>query len=260
MRLRHHHDELELNLVLRGTAAYLLGDRVYHLERQSLLWLFPEQEHLLADQSPDYEMWVVVFKPELVRRTCGDSAEARPLIQADPAGWFCRRLSRPQAGRLDTVFTEIEAAVGDAAFINAGLAYALMAAWAAFRSGEDIPPGTAVHPGVECAVQALRQGLHATDLPRLAHRCGLSASHLSRLFKKQVGIPLVEFRNRQRLERVLSACDRPRGPTLLGAALDAGFGSYAQFHRVFKRIMGCGPVAYRRLGVQAGSDHERVSP
>lgn len=33
---------------------------------------------------------------------------------------------------------------------------------------------------------------------------------------------------------------------MLEAALAAGFGSYPQFHRVFKRVVGCSPVDYRR--------------
>jgi AraC-like DNA-binding protein len=33
---------------------------------------------------------------------------------------------------------------------------------------------------------------------------------------------------------------------MLDAALEAGFGSYPQFHRIFKRVMGRSPGKYRR--------------
>jgi AraC-like DNA-binding protein len=33
--------------------------------------------------------------------------------------------------------------------------------------------------------------------------------------------------------------------TLLEAALSAGFGSYPQFHRVFRQVTGCSPAEYR---------------
>jgi AraC-like DNA-binding protein len=32
---------------------------------------------------------------------------------------------------------------------------------------------------------------------------------------------------------------------MLAAALEAGFGSYPQFHRIFRRVMGCSPGEYR---------------
>jgi AraC-like DNA-binding protein len=243
---RHHHDELELNLVTRGTGDYLLGERTYGLRRHALVWLFPGQEHLLVNQSPDYQMWILVFRQGLVERTCAGVQHARALVEDDPAGWFCHRLAVPQAERLDLLFEELIGARDDTPRFNAGLTYALLATWDAFRLGEEIPPGATVHPAVEQAVVSLRRGDARSDLPSLAKRCGLSPGRLSRLFTAQIGMPIVEFRNRQRIERVLASVGPASGPTLLDAALDAGFGSYPQFHRVFRRVMGCSPTAYLR--------------
>ena len=69
---------------------------------------------------------------------------------------------------------------------------------------------------------------------------------MSRLFKQQTGVALVDFRNRQRVEKFLDFYGTGQRRTMLDAALEAGFGSYAQFHRVFKRVRGCSPVEHRR--------------
>ena len=37
-----------------------------------------------------------------------------------------------------------------------------------------------------------------------------------------------------------------RGVKMTSAALDAGFGSYPQFHRVFRERMGCAPAEHAR--------------
>jgi transcriptional regulator GlxA family with amidase domain len=66
------------------------------------------------------------------------------------------------------------------------------------------------------------------------------------LFAQHTGVTIVEFRNRQRIERFLALYGSGHRHDLLSAALAAGFGSYAQFHRVFRRIMGCSPAEYRR--------------
>jgi len=84
----HHHAELEINLVLRGTAMYLLNDRRYEISRHTLIWLFPAQEHVLLEQSPDYEMWIMVWRPILVRRLCA-TTDTKLLRQSNPVGDFC---------------------------------------------------------------------------------------------------------------------------------------------------------------------------
>ena len=69
---------------------------------------------------------------------------------------------------------------------------------------------------------------------------------LDGLFKQQAGISLTAFRQRKCLERFLRLYGRGARYTLLQAALEAGFGSYAQFHRVFGSVMRLSPAAYRR--------------
>jgi transcriptional regulator GlxA family with amidase domain len=68
---------------------------------------------------------------------------------------------------------------------------------------------------------------------------------LSRIFKEQIGVSISQFRNQQRLQRFLSLYGRGRHTTALAAALEAGFGSYAQFNRVFREQTGRSPSARR---------------
>jgi AraC-like DNA-binding protein len=74
----------------------------------------------------------------------------------------------------------------------------------------------------------------------------LSPARLSRQFKIQVGLGIAEYRSRARLERFLELYREGRPITALAAALEAGFQSYAQFHRVFRRLMGQSPAEFRR--------------
>ncbi len=83
------------------------------------------------------------------------------------------------------------------------------------------------------------------DRRRLARRLGTTADKLGRAFKTTLGETLRDYRNRIRLSNFFSMVD-PAGRNLLGAALDAGFGSYAQFHRVFRQHLGCSPIEYLR--------------
>jgi len=241
----HHHAELEFNLVTRGTGTYLLKDRKYQLNKHALVWLFPEQEHVLLHQSPDFEMWIAVFKPELVARVCTVESD-RVLLDPDPPGHYCRRLPDAQTARRHDLYQQVLDAHDQANLFNAGLAYVLLATWRGYLEAEDIPAGDDIHPAVEKAARLIRDETDAASLTDLAQRAGLSPSRLSRLFKQQTGVSLVDFRNRKRIERFLALYGGGQRKTMLAAALEAGFGSYPQFHRVFRQVMGCSPAEYRR--------------
>jgi AraC-like DNA-binding protein len=240
----HHHAELEFNLVTRGAGLYLLAGRKYQIRRGDLLWLFPAQEHLLVEQSPDFEMWIGVAKPRTVRRIAIDS-NARVLQRANPAGEYCRRLPQPGLAGLETLIAGVASLREHPGLFNAGLGYALLAAWHQFERAADVPIHD-VHPAVERAARLIRDKSNTLGLDELARLSGLSAPRLSRLFKQQTGIALVDFRNRQRVEKFLALYGTGQRLTMLDAALESGFGSYPQFHRVFKRVMGCSPGDYRR--------------
>ena len=79
----------------------------------------------------------------------------------------------------------------------------------------------------------------------IAAALDISLSRLARVFKSEMGMSLVEYRNRLRLDRFSVLLDRGR-TNLLEAALAAGFGSYAQFHRVFRALRHVTPREYLR--------------
>lgn len=74
----------------------------------------------------------------------------------------------------------------------------------------------------------------------IAAQLDISPSRLARVFKTQVGMSMVEYRNRLRLDRFAGLLEGGRAD-LQGTALAAGFGSYAQFHRVFRALRGTAP-------------------
>lgn len=257
----HRHAELEVNLVVRGTATYLLGERRYALTPGTLTWLFPGQEHILVDQSADHELWWAVFRPQLVARIA-TAPHIQPLVQDDPVEPYSRHLSTAYTRRLQTLFSEVRAAEPrDRALANTGLAYLLMVAWRAFLDSNDVVDSEDVHPGIRTVVRVLQTDPNAGDLAELARSAGLSATHLSRLFKAQIGISLSRYRIQQRLHRFLLGYGNGERTTALTAALAAGFGSYAQFYRVFRHETGRTPSTLRPKQVLGlGPSTQNVAP
>ncbi len=105
------------------------------------------------------------------------------------------------------------------------------------------------HPLVRAATRLLVND-PTLSCAALAAELRVSTTTLARTFKRQAHTSIVDHRNELRLARFLGRVDA-RGGNLLEAALGAGFGSYAQFHRVFRARFGKTPREYlsdRRLG------------
>ena len=241
----HSHQELEMNLVLTGRARLLFRDRTYILAPNALAWMFPGQPHLLIDRSPDFAMWTAVFHPRMYDRI-HPASDAFPFRREDPDEHLCRRLLADDAERLARMLRELGALdlnTGQSIF-NSGLLHWLLIAWARFSSGADILPADILHPAVERALTAL-QGPHPPqDLSALARHAGMSANHLGQLLRTQTDMGFNALRNQVRLNRFFVLFARHPERTMLDAALAAGFGSYAQFHRVFKAQQGQSPRAW----------------
>jgi AraC-like DNA-binding protein len=75
----------------------------------------------------------------------------------------------------------------------------------------------------------------------LAKQLRVSKSHLTRTFRRVADTSIVDYRNELRLAEFLNQINTK---PVLGAALGAGFGSYAQFHRVFRARFGKTPREY----------------
>jgi AraC-like DNA-binding protein len=94
-------------------------------------------------------------------------------------------------------------------------------------------------PRVKSVLRALQENPRSSG-EYLARQLSISPGHLARSFKVEVGMSLVEYRNRRLMDRFFVALERGNG-NLFAAALEAGFGSYTQFHRVYKRMFGSCP-------------------
>lgn len=239
----HQHVELEFNLITQGSGIYLLGQEKYHVRRGDLIWLYPTENHVLVRETADFEMWIAVIKPEALVHIATDSNQ-QPLCRDEASGECFRRLPLGQLQRLDSLFSEVIATKNQPAHFNAGLGYAFLTSWNDFESARAIPVED-VHPAVERAARKLQQDCTIPSLEKLAVHAGLSSARLSRLFKQQTGITMVEFRNRLRIGEFLKIYGTGQRHTMLDAALAAGFGSYPQFHRVFKSVIGTSPRSHQ---------------
>ncbi len=269
----HHHVELELNVVLRGSITYVVGGRRYTFPQRTLLWMFPAQEHQLVDRSDDAQNYVAVFKPELIARSCRGEAYAglrrdnidgegvlHTELEPEAFDLIRKTMDALMQGSLDSDVLNREAGFGvgsnftfehgDPDGLNAGLHHLLLLCWRCQRTGKATGGAVSLHPAVRKALARLSEGEWEHDLGRLARACGVSEAYLSRVFARQIGVSLTRYRNSLRLARFWEHYRQPARPNVTEAMFAAGFGSYAQFYKIFAQAYGEGPRAV--LARQAG--------
>lgn len=229
--LHHRHAELEANLVLAGTGAYLMDGGRFSLDAGMLVWLPAGRDHCLVERSADWQMHILVWTPALLATL--DPAHPLRGGETPPP----RRLPQREQRLLSAQMLDIAAHQRTPGFPS-GCLWLLHRLWAAWRQAPAAGPAAALHPAVARAAHLLAaDGEMSTT--ELARRVGLGPDRLARLFRQQIGLALPDYRNRRRLDRAVESWSP--GLSLMTLALGCGFGSYAQFHRVFVRHLGATP-------------------
>lgn len=142
--------------------------------------------------------------------------------------------------------------------VRAAVFTSLLANLILMKRGGGRPPGALRESDRSPLVGQVLRSLGEDPLvsgQELASQLSVSPGHVARSFKSEIGISLVEYRNRLRIERFFKLVEEGGG-NLFDAAAEAGFGSYAQFHRVFRRMLGTTPREYltgrKSIPVNAG--------
>ncbi len=234
-RPRHFHNEPELNLIVSGHGRFGTGNVVVDVAAGDLVYWPPACDHELLQESGDFDLFVVGATPELSSRVLGDG---RGIFQGPirlplsaPAFEQLLPLCRVTHGDLETVVAERY--VGDL--------------WcAAYDAREALVQKSSLGHRAHASLL-----LHP-DLSREEHARLLCAhpSEVSRYFHKAMGMTLTAYRTRLRLLRFIGITDGGM-TTLIHAALQAGFGSYSQCHRVFVRELGCNPRQFFKGDLRA---------
>ena len=223
------------------------------------------------DRTADAQYCIAVFRPELIadarraeayaglkRDHIGEDGVLHAVLRPEAFDLVRRTMDNLMEGSLDADLLNREAGFGlgssfqfehgDQDGVNAGLRHLLMLGWRCQRDGRSGAGAVVLHPAVSKALAVLGEGEWEGGMDRLANRCGVSAAYLSRVFRKQVGVPLSRYRNSTRLARFWAMQRGAEQRTIAEAVYAAGNGSYAQFYEVFYAAHGKVPRECLRQG------------
>jgi len=102
------------------------------------------------------------------------------------------------------------------------------------------------HLGLQRALRYLAKHFHEElSLSDLSEQAFMSASHLSHLFKAELGESFKGLLNLLRIEKAQQMLTDENAMRITDVAFESGFGDLSHFTKTFKKIAGCNPKDYR---------------
>ena len=99
---------------------------------------------------------------------------------------------------------------------------------------------------VQNVIQYIQENFHKDlKINDIISMCNLSSTYFRMIFKEITGKSFVSYLNELRIYHAIVLIKKSN-MNLSEIAYDVGFGEFQNFHRAFKKIIGCSPSAYRK--------------
>ena len=251
----HWHDELELAVLIEGSATFAVGSGKLSMEEGEGIFVNAGVLHAAWGNTPACSFRSVVFHPRLV----GGSVEGAiyqnyvlPLIQN--AALECVRFSREipwQARALELLETawqcNEQGRPGYEFRVRGTLSELVALLW------ENLPQ-LQVRPGKPLRdVSRIKQMLafihehygEALTVGDIAGAASLSDSECLRCFRATIGVPPKRYLRDYRIQRAAQLLTET-GLPVAAVAEQCGFSDVSYFTKTFRQLRGTAPAAYRR--------------
>lgn len=266
----HTHHDVEVNFVFDGWVEYVLGGRRIGLEAGQMCLFWASIPHQLVQVPDGTRMgWIILpvqwlWQWGMPGAWVASLLEGRVLADAAPEPADADAIASWEAmlDRRDARWRQIAALEVEARFrrMLLGSVRTLGAAAPAAESTHAVardPAGrgerTQRHP--LAAVEAMAAFITARfaepiKVADIARAVSLHPNYAMRLFRRHMGMSLIDYLTRQRVAEAQRRLMRRDDP-VFSVAMGCGFGSASRFHQAFRHLTGTTPARFRRLATQA---------
>ena len=256
MQRADRHNEIELNLLKRGSLTYLLGGNAVTIPagRLAVFWAGIPHQIISSKSNTEYYVATIPLAWFLQCRFPAHFVDAilHALVVLDPEpqmrGGDLEMFERwvldfeePNPQRQSIAFLEIEARLFRFALAvpksNTGTRGS--------KKAHSIIQVGGLNRAEQIALYIAKNYTAPLSAEQIGQSVGLHPNYAMALFKKTMGITMVDFLTQHRVshaQRLLATTDEK----IIDVALSAGFGSLSRFHEAFNLLCGCPPKQYRK--------------
>lgn len=257
----HWHNEVELLLVLEGSATLRVNNRSYTLNKGCIALIPPSALHTAVQQQGlPFHFNAIVFHPDLLRSIAGDAAQRcldpllcqrdapAPVLSPTDGAWHAELWAA--LTQICTVYEQKPAAYE--LLVKAKLyeaCYLLCANTALPQAKPAVDADYRVEQAKEMMLYIRQHCDSSLTLAQMAAHFHISRGHLCRFFKEMTNQSPMEYVNYTRIqlsaEQLLHSTDE-----ISRIAATAGFNNISYFNRIFRRYMLQTPTQFRARNKQ----------
>lgn len=246
--IAHHHEFFEVFLITKGEVVHIINGKREVLSEGSLLFIRPDDVHCYEKSSRgECELINVAFAHKTALelfKYLGDGFRAERLLQAK----LPPRATLPRA-ELHLVKTQLEdlntLPRSDKAAVRTRLRVLLVELFSKYFPVSKQLEKKSIPDWLDWLVNEMHKKENfAGGLARMQALSRRTPEHLSRIFKKHLGVTPTQFVNELRLNyaaNLLTSTDE----TITGIALEAGFENLSHFYHLFKTQFKRSPKQFR---------------
>lgn len=249
----HCHDFYELYIHFSGAKFYCVDNNVYPLENCQLMVIPPFCMHgLIGDSAPEnYERAFLYITPAMLRSCGGGYIDLERFFHKyHAANQFHFTLSPQDAETCKTLIQEISTDLRTASSVGqfanyTKVQYFLQIICRAMKSTQEVVEPVVLNEAMHEILSYIND--HFTQplkLDTLARQFGVSISFLSHEFVKYTGRSVYDYVLYRRV--LLAKAMMTTHHSLNEVAYQCGFNDYSSFLRVFRKMVGMSPSAYRK--------------
>jgi len=248
----HFHNCAEIGICLSGSGITYVGNRIYNSSAGDRQFVPPNVPHLSA-ATPEVEtrwQWISL-EPLRILEDSGYqlTQQVREMAGNSFAGlfhpWEHRHLADILYRFRDAVLSPDKYTPMEYAFLSGQLLVECA------RIGKDVTPenlSKGYAGKLKPAVLHIRENFADKEEmreERIAGICDMSVSHFRAVFKRETGMSVRDFIIQTRLAKAAHLLKNTNA-SILSAAMESGFGQVSCFNRIFSRVFGQTPTAFRK--------------
>jgi AraC family transcriptional regulator, melibiose operon regulatory protein len=255
MQRADRHNEIELNLLKRGSLTYLLGGNRVTIPagRLGVFWAALPHQILSATARTEYFVATIplawFLQCQFPAPFVDAILHARVVLDPDPqppggdsemfARWV-QDLAAAHPGRRRVAFLEMEARL-----LRFALSLPAKPAPPAAPAGSVLLETGGLKRVEQMALFIAQHYRDPITADQIARAAGLHPNYAVALFKKALGLTLIDCVTQHRVshaQRMLATSDEK----VIAVGLNSGFASVSRFHAAFTKACGCSPRDYRK--------------
>ena len=235
----HYHENCELYFLEKGTCNYLVDNRYYMLREGDLIFIPENRIHQTNYNKEPHSRKLVNCSTEYIPTDVLNAIESEVLIFRNPI--TVREISEIFDLVEKEYLTQDE--YSDKMIRN----HICRLFYLVARHKRENTVSFSENKTVETVVEYIRKNyMHEISLSEISAQNAVSAEHLSRIFKKEIGVGFNEYINNVRLQRAEFMLKNEDGKSISEIAFACGFNDSNYFSYRFKKAYGVSPTAVKR--------------